>query len=70
MLLVQTLCNVFVHEYKFLQNNQEYLRYTHESEQIDIHLINHSELDARVSTDLDDISPGKPLMRYRYKKNQ
>ncbi len=45
MLLVQTFSNVFVNEYKFLQNNQEYLRYTRESEQIDIHLINHSELD-------------------------
>jgi hypothetical protein len=56
-------------EYELLQTNEDYLRYALEIEQINIHLIDPSESDAKVLTNFEDILPGKPVIYYRYEKS-
>jgi hypothetical protein len=56
-------------EYEFLQNNQDYFRCALGIEQIDIHLIDPNEPDARVLTNLQDIVPGKPIIHYSYERS-
>ncbi len=56
-------------EYEVLQTNQDYFRCALGIKQIDIHLIDPNEPDARVLTNLQDIVPGKPIIHYSYERS-
>lgn len=54
-------------EYEVLQLNQEYLRRTLGVEQIEIRSTDENEIDAMILLNhIDDISPGKPFIHFRY----
>ena len=57
-------------EYEVLQLNQEYLRRTLGIEQIEIRSTDENEIDATILlNNIDDISPGKPFVHFRYQES-
>jgi hypothetical protein len=52
-------------EYELLKTNQDYLRRILKIDQIDIQLIDHNQLDPSILPNLEDLSPGRPIIHYR-----